>query len=45
MHNSAVPDAFAEVVKVMIYTWLWDAYLAWYSPRAARWIWVGREND
>ena len=34
-HNSA---AFAEVVKVMYYTWLWYTLLTWYSPNISRWI-------
>ena len=32
-HSLAVSDCFAEVVKVMDHTRLWDAELAWYSPR------------
>ena len=29
--SSAALDVFAEVVKVMSYSWQWDAKLAWYS--------------
>ena len=30
-NNSAALDAFAEVMKMMNYTGLWNAKLAWYS--------------
>ena len=37
-HNSADSVAFADVVKMTNYTVLWDADLAWYSPKATHWI-------
>ena len=36
---------FAEVVKVMDHTRLWDAKLAWYSPSATRWICWSCDGD
>ena len=35
-HNSAIPGVFVEVLKVMNYSWLWDAKIAWHSPRTTR---------
>ena len=36
--NLAAPFVFAEVMKVMNHTGLWDAELTWYSPNVTRWI-------
>ena len=36
---------FAEVVKVMNHTGLWDTELAWYSPSVTHRICWGREGD
>ena len=33
-YNSVVLDAFAEVIKMINHTGLWDAELAWYPPSA-----------
>ena len=32
-HNSAAPDMFAKVEKVMNHTGEWGTKFAWYSPR------------
>ena len=37
-HNSAAPDAVAEVREITNPTGLWDVELAWYSPSATHWI-------
>ena len=39
-YNSASPDAFAEIMKVMNYSGQWEFDLAWYPPYATHQIYL-----